>query len=428
MLKIYHILILFFLIFNFRVPLFHNSILLSFFMILPLLLFGQNYLNIFTTFLKTKFFFRLLSISILLIIWFVIFAKLQGTFDYSFSMRLTMLTIGLVISIMFLSITSNQQLEKNNYLLKLLFIIFSIQGLIQILGLINHDFFEFIQLFHNQDDSRAVSEIAKFGGLRGGALAGDLFFSLSISYGLIFFLYVKFIIDKESFQMIDGLNLLLYLIGMFTSARIGYLGVLLSFIYFLIVQKVDWNSRIYSFFKFFFYLLSLISIVYFILPDNILDIILNKLLPFAFEFLYNYVDKGDFSTASTSHLSEEMFIYPSTLETWFVGDGRMVGLDGKYYMHTDAGYSRILFYFGIYGIIILFLYQLLFFPYKNYEIKGNFFLEKNYFKTSFLIFFYIALINIKGMALGIIVSINLIIIFSLFDIRQFYNKELMWEK
>jgi len=420
--KFYHFILLFFLIFNFRVPIFHNSMILALFLSLPVLVFCKNHLNTFIKLLKTKFFFRLLSVSILIILWFFLFARLRGVDDYSFPLRLIILLIGIIVAMVVLSITYKRQLEETNYILKLLFTIFLVQALIQLVGFANHDFFKFIQIFHNQDDARAVSEIIKFGGLRGGALAGDLFFTLSVSYGLIFFLYIKYIIDKEYLTVIDSITLLLYLIGMFTSARIGYLGVLFAIIYFITVKKIYFRSKIKSLFKFIFYIILLLGTLYIVTPSAIMDTIINTLLPFAFEFIYHYIEDGQFSTASTNHLAKDMFVYPSTVSTWIWGDGRMVGIDGSYYMHTDAGYSRILFYSGLYGLLMLFLYQLLFFPYRNIVDKDNFF-KKNYLKTLILIILYICLINIKGLALVTTLPINLIIIFSFFDIKYIFNKK-----
>jgi hypothetical protein len=421
--KFYHFSLLFFIIFNFRVPLFHNSMMLALAIMLPTLLLVKNYLSVFIILLKTKYFFRLLAFSSLFIVWFAVFARLQGTYDYSFIARLVVLSVAIITAIVYLSITSDSQNRNNEYLLNLLFTVFAVQALIQISGLVNHNIFEFIQIFHNQNDIRAVSEIAKFGGLRGGALAGDLFFSLSISYGLVFFLYVKYIVDKERFEILDGVYLILYLVGMFTSARIGYVGVLIALAYFFMAKKIMWHTRLKSLLKLVIYSFVLLGTLYMLMPANIKDVIFERLLPFAFEFIYRYMDQGEFATASTSHLARDMFVYPSTLGTWLIGDGRVMGVDGSYYMHTDAGYSRILFYFGIYGVILLSIYQILFFPYRNYSYKDNNFLKNNYIKTCFLILLYILLINIKGLALGIIVPLNLIIIFSLFDIRQFYYKE-----
>lgn len=84
-----------------------------------------------------------------------------------------------------------------------------------------------------------------------------------------------------------------------------------------------------------------------------------RLLLFAFEGFFNYFEKGKFETNSTNLLSEGL-IFPDNTKTWIIGDGYMAGgyndpyyigpSDYGFYMNTDAGYSRFLFYFGLTGL------------------------------------------------------------------------------
>lgn len=86
-----------------------------------------------------------------------------------------------------------------------------------------------------------------------------------------------------------------------------------------------------------------------------------KLSRFGFEAFFNYFEHGKFETSSTNMLSEGM-IFPDNLRTWIIGDGYMAsGLNDPYYigpsdygfyMNTDAGYSRFLFYFGLIGLSV----------------------------------------------------------------------------
>lgn len=90
-----------------------------------------------------------------------------------------------------------------------------------------------------------------------------------------------------------------------------------------------------------------------------------KLLRFGFEAFFNYFEYGKFETNSTNMLSEGM-IFPDNLKTWIIGDGYMAsGLNDPYYigpsdygfyMNTDAGYSRFLFYFGLTGLSVFILF------------------------------------------------------------------------
>lgn len=86
-----------------------------------------------------------------------------------------------------------------------------------------------------------------------------------------------------------------------------------------------------------------------------------KLSRFGFEAFFNYFEHGKFETSSTNMLSEGM-IFPDDLRTWIIGDGYMASgsndpyyigpSDYGFYMNTDAGYSRFLFYFGLVGLSV----------------------------------------------------------------------------
>lgn len=92
-----------------------------------------------------------------------------------------------------------------------------------------------------------------------------------------------------------------------------------------------------------------------------------NLLRFGFEAFFNYFEYGEFETHSTEMLSEGM-VFPDNLKTWIIGDGYMASgsndpyyigpSDYGFYMNTDAGYSRFIFYFGLIGLfsfIVFFL-------------------------------------------------------------------------
>lgn len=59
----------------------------------------------------------------------------------------------------------------------------------------------------------------------------------------------------------------------------------------------------------------------------------------------NYSSDAGLSSASTDRL-KEMYVYPTSLKTYLIGDG-LFNLKDHYYMETDVGYLRLLFYGGI---------------------------------------------------------------------------------
>ena len=85
-------------------------------------------------------------------------------------------------------------------------------------------------------------------------------------------------------------------------------------------------------------------------------------LRFGFEGFFSLVEKGYWETNSTNIL-KGMVVWPESLKTWTIGDGlfynsegtpdRFGQLDTGYYMNTDIGYLRYIFYFGSIGLLLL---------------------------------------------------------------------------
>lgn len=90
-------------------------------------------------------------------------------------------------------------------------------------------------------------------------------------------------------------------------------------------------------------------------------------LRFGFEGFFSLFEKGYWQTNSTDILTENMIVFPETLKTWIIGDGygaNPYNIDQNYigedfhgfYMGTDVGYLRFIFYFGIIGMFLLIAY------------------------------------------------------------------------
>lgn len=85
------------------------------------------------------------------------------------------------------------------------------------------------------------------------------------------------------------------------------------------------------------------------------------LFRFGFEGFFSLFETGEWQTDSTSKL-ESMIIWPEELRTWIIGDGYFENsredpnylgdsTDRGFYMGTDIGYLRFIYYFGVAGLI-----------------------------------------------------------------------------
>ena len=86
-----------------------------------------------------------------------------------------------------------------------------------------------------------------------------------------------------------------------------------------------------------------------------------QLSRFAFEGFFNLAETGEWEIDSNEKL-KNMIIFPDNLKSWIIGDGYfdnpyntdpyyMGYQSAGYYMGTDIGYCRFIFYFGIVGLL-----------------------------------------------------------------------------
>ena len=92
-----------------------------------------------------------------------------------------------------------------------------------------------------------------------------------------------------------------------------------------------------------------------------------NLFRFAFEGFFSLWEKGQWEVASNDKLMNVMVVFPDNLKTWLIGDGYFssprdtdpyfIGeIVGGYYMGTDIGYLRFIFYFGLIGLLSFMTY------------------------------------------------------------------------
>ena len=107
---------------------------------------------------------------------------------------------------------------------------------------------------------------------------------------------------------------------------------------------------------------------------------------FAFEGFFSLVEKGHWEVHSNEILMN-MYVFPDNMKTWVIGDGYIENpirtdpyytgeVIGGYYMGTDVGYLRFIFYFGFFGLLtfIYFFIALTSNCIKRYPSQGVLFL------------------------------------------------------
>lgn len=96
------------------------------------------------------------------------------------------------------------------------------------------------------------------------------------------------------------------------------------------------------------------------------DAAFHENLRFGFEGFFSLMETGKWQVGSNDQL-KSMIVFPETTKTWLIGDGYFnnpIATDiyftgkvtGGYYMGTDIGYLRFIFYCGIIGLLAFSLY------------------------------------------------------------------------
>lgn len=163
--------------------------------------------------------------------------------------------------------------------------------------------------------------------------------------------------------------LLLYVMAFFVIAVIGNMiartttvGVAIALLFWVIYGLKNRSDESVKRFWIVFGLVAALIIPIIVFQYNT-DAAFKEKLRFGFEGFFSIAEKGKWETSSNDILFEHMVVFPETTKTWLIGDGYganpardpyYIGPDYHgFYMGTDIGYLRFLFYFGIFGLIAL---------------------------------------------------------------------------
>lgn len=195
----------------------------------------------------------------------------------------------------------------------------------------------------------------------------------------------------------------LFVVAGIFSGRTFFIILLLTVIYIYLLNK---RKGLWKTFKecvaLFFpvALISFLGIIYFLAANQ-------DAIKWAFELFLN-MSNGEIGSDSTDTLMYMLQILPDNLYTWLLGDGRAETVDGAFYMNTDSGYLRSIFYWGIMGSCIYY-----FILYAYYKILRNCSEIPNLWTYFFMILIFTYIYNIKDFYYP--VSFFLLFLFSLVE-------------
>jgi len=246
---------------------------------------------------------------------------------------------------------------------------------------------------------------------------GSQFFSGVIKYGIAFFgvlvlPYIHRCRLTTSKWLYWGSVVLIGVGGIFTG-RSFFIGLFLSVFMLVILRSKNIVSFIINNVKAVIAILLLGAVLsslalLFVESDRI-----DAIYSFAFELFINVFENDSLETNSTNHLTE-MYFFPNNINTWIFGDGKMLA-DTGYYMGTDVGYIRLLFYFGL-PSTLFFIYVL--FRYCKLLGKQTDLRAMKYFL--FFVTLWMLVLNFKGLAF----MTEYFVLFMLAFLFEKYNKRI----
>ncbi len=257
----------------------------------------------------------------------------------------------------------------------------------------------FLQNIQNSASTLDSHLLEETGGFRLNGF-GSTFFSSGIINGFalicIAFLLKDKTISKRRIISLAIQFLIIFVLGMM-MARTTLIGFILAIV-FLLKPSFTLNRKVFRNTRRFFWVILLAPLLIIFTLITVFPKASDQLVSaanFGFELFINYYNKGEFTSKSTNAL-QTMYVYPDNAKTYIIGDGKYYNTPGNpsngYYKGTDVGMLRLIYYFGIIGLVC---YLLLQFAVVDTAIRSN----KNikHIKLFFLFaFLYCIILNFKG--------------------------------
>ena len=398
----FKVIILFMIIFNFKMPYVYNSVVLA-----DLLVFFY-YFFVRKSIPATYFYYRytvIILIGTLVLAGInLAFTVLHGEF-YSLMQRRLILEFFMLSSFIFSLplFIENEEKEAYEKMTLLICYAFALQGLLHLTGYLYKPFGDFLYDLKGPEFKSFMENpsygLAKF---RGYALTGSIFFELPSAYGVacIMFFRLQLIEGQKYLSGFKAYAVFFFLIaGISLSGRTGFIGLFMGLFLYAVYSLDKFSKWVKNAWKIIVGVAFALAFFYLLLPPGKQKALNDEIFPFAFEAYYNWRDKGTFSTGSSDALIHGHY-YELRSETLLAGHG-IIANPSNNYKPTDAGYMNALVFGGVLYLLCLIIYQYLYFAAPlsiNYRRQTK--EEKHDFLCFLLLFAYMFILEYKAEAMG----------------------------
>ena len=327
----------------------------------------------------------------------IVQVRIVGQYDFTFIIRIINTFFYLLSSYFVFSVSRwTYGTVRLHHIFRYIVYAAVVQCIISLVFFIEPSYFEKYFSLLNEDNEAYIKRITlikyRFIGV------GSEFFGGVIKYGVAFLSVLLLPYFQESKKSVFSnktfysLSIGLIVLGGIMTGRTFFIAIILGIIMASALKAESLHKFVLNNIKIFIGIVLAFPFLYLLLNLFVEPNRMDRILGWAFEFLVDFDANDGVETSSTNRMAE-MLILPDSIGTWLMGDGRFTDPSGGYYMHTDIGYIRMLFYFGL-PITLFFIYVLFRYSKILYSIKPSRVL-KYFFIT---IFFWFIILNIKGFA------------------------------
>ena len=359
----YKVVVLFLIVFNFRVPVFYNSAFVSIILSAFYYIIKRN--NIPFTYFFQRYNAVILIATVLLAFLVSFIAFLHHTDIMPVRAMRTWIEFMMLGSVVFALplLVEGKEATALEEIAVIICYAFAIQGLIGLAGFLYAPLGNYLlEMKPDAIKAAVLAPGATLPAFRLYNLSGIVFVELTAAFGVAFMVFFWLML-KDKHPYVSGwkkyLIFAFIFLGNAFAGRTGFIGLgigLGGWIFFSF-------TRIFTFIKRnVWYLvgfpLFLVFIYSFVLSSRQRQLFNDELFPFAFEWYYNYRDYGKFEVGSAEATPYHYYyLYDETL---LKGHGVDAFGDNSIYPHSDAGYTNTLVYGGIPYLLCLIIYQCLY--------------------------------------------------------------------
>ena len=318
---------------------------------------------------------------------------------------------------LFIQLLKRTNRLNKNYVIRLFIILAFIQALFILLMLL---FSGFREICFSITSIERESLLKRYNGIRGLGMASSVTYDLGViqSFSLVFIIYkvISAKISRKEIYFYVTAYIAIF-ISVCVTGRTGFIGVLFSIflaISYILNNKKKEKNKIFRMVTHggLIVILGIVIAFSFLGKEKVLNISHN-ISEYAFEMVYSYEETGSFSIGTSKNLIKMVENFSNiTPKSFLIGDGRYKGEGILYYKHTDIGFFRQIYFFGIVGTLLIIYIYIYIFKGISITVVNDQYLKK----VIFIIGIYYFVSNMKGdflIGCGNAISILLILYFTI---------------